>query len=47
MKVKKTFLDKKNDEYKKKWSKKNPNMKRDNDLTTRVKNSKSKMKGAK
>ena len=46
MKPKKTYLDKKNEDYKKKWSKKNPNMKRENSLTTRVKNSKAKMKGA-
>ena len=47
MKPKKTFLDKKNEDYKKEWSKKNPNMKRKNSLTTRVKNSKAKMKGDK
>ena len=45
MKPKKTYLDKKNEDYKKQWSKKNPNMKRENSLTTRVKNSKAKMKG--
>lgn len=35
MKVKKTFLDKKNEEYKKKSEKKNPNMARRQDLQTR------------
>jgi hypothetical protein len=47
MKPKKTFLDKKNEEYKKDWSKKNPNMKRTQSLTTRVKNSRGKMKAGK
>jgi hypothetical protein len=47
MKPKKTFLDKKNEEYKKDWSKKNPNMKRDQSLPSRMKNSRGKMKGGK
>lgn len=47
MKVKKTFLDKKQDEYDKKAAKKNPNMKRDQSLSARMKNSKGKMRGKK
>lgn len=47
MKVKKTFLDKKQDEYDKKAAKKNPNMKRDQSLPSRMKNSRGKMKGSK
>lgn len=47
MKVKKTFLDKKQDEYDKKAAKKNPNMKRDQSLSSRMKNSRGKMKGSK
>jgi hypothetical protein len=47
LKPKKTFLDKKNEDYKKDWSKKNPNMKRNQSLTARVKNSKGKMRGGK
>lgn len=40
MKTKKTYLDKKNEEYKKKSQKKNPNMARRQDLQTRKVNSK-------
>jgi hypothetical protein len=40
MKPKKTFLDKKNEEYKKKAEKKNPNMARRQDLPSRKVNSK-------
>ena len=47
MKVKKTFLDKKQDEYDKKAAKKNPNMKRDQSLSARMKNSKGKMRSGK
>lgn len=47
LKPKKTFLDKKQDEYNKKAAKKNPNMKRDQSLPSRMKNSKGKMKGNK
>jgi hypothetical protein len=47
VKVKKTFLDKKNEEYKKDWSKKNPNMKRDQPLSTRNKHSQTKARGGK
>lgn len=47
MKVKKTFLDKKQDEYDKKVAKKNPNMKREQSLTTRNKHSQTKARGGK
>ena len=47
MKVKKTFLDKKQGEYDKKAAKKNPNMKRDQSLTTRNKHSQTKARGGK
>lgn len=46
MKTKKTFLDKKNEEYKKKTEKKNPNMARRQDLATRKVNSKQRGKAA-
>lgn len=46
MKTKKTFLDKKNEEYKKKTEKKNPNMARRQDLATRKVNSKARAKAA-
>jgi hypothetical protein len=49
MKPKKTFLDKKNEEYKKQWSKKDPNKARRQDLPARKRTSTSvsKAKGAK
>ena len=47
MKVKKTFLDKKQDEYDKKTAKKNPNMKREQSLPTRNKHSQTKARGGK
>lgn len=40
MKPKKTFLDKKNQEYKKQYSKKDPNKARRQDLPTRKRTSK-------
>ena len=46
MKPKKTFLDKKNEEYKKKTQKKNPNMARTQDLQTRKVNSRQRTKAA-
>jgi hypothetical protein len=46
MKISKTFLDKKNEEYKKKYSKKNPNMARTQDLQTRKVTSKQRGKAA-
>lgn len=39
MKVKKTYLDKKNEEYKKAYSKKDPNKARRQDLQTRKRTS--------
>ena len=47
VKPKRTFLDKKQDEYDKKSAKKNPNMKRDQSLSSRMKNSKGKMRSGK
>lgn len=46
MKPKKTFLDKKNEQYKKDTQKKNPNMARRQDLQTRKVNSKQRTKAA-
>lgn len=47
MKVKKTFLDKKQDKYDKEAAKKNPNMARRQDLQARKVNSKQRGKAAK
>lgn len=46
MKPKKTFLDKKNEQYKKESGKKNPNMARYQDLQARKVNSKQRGKAA-
>lgn len=46
MKIPKTFLDKKQEEYKKKTAKKNPNMARRQDLQTRKTNSQQRGKAA-
>lgn len=46
MKTKKTFLDKKNEQYKKESEKKNPNMARRQDLQARKLNSKNRSKAA-
>lgn len=46
MKPKKTYLDKKNEEYKKLSAKKNPNMTRSQDLPARKVNSKARSKAA-